>query len=44
VLGISALTARRYWHYARAWLHRELGKGDDRGGPQPDSASLPKNN
>ena len=23
------LTAKRYWRYARAWLHREVGKGDD---------------
>jgi len=30
VLGISAVTAKRYWRYARAWLHREVGKGDDR--------------
>jgi DNA-directed RNA polymerase specialized sigma24 family protein len=29
VLGISAVTAKRYWRYARAWLHREVGKGDD---------------
>ena len=27
VLGISGVTARRHWRYARAWLHRELGKG-----------------
>lgn len=26
VLGISGVTAKRYWRYARAWLHRELGK------------------
>jgi RNA polymerase sigma factor (TIGR02999 family) len=25
VLGISAVTAKRTWRYARAWLHRELG-------------------
>jgi RNA polymerase sigma factor (TIGR02999 family) len=31
VLGISGVTAKRYWRYARAWLHRELGKGDDPG-------------
>ena len=24
VLGISAVTARRHWRYARAWLHREM--------------------
>ena len=29
ILGISAVTAKRYWRYARAWLHREVGKGDD---------------
>jgi RNA polymerase sigma factor (TIGR02999 family) len=28
VLGISAATAKRYWRHARAWLHREIGKGD----------------
>jgi RNA polymerase sigma factor (TIGR02999 family) len=29
VLGVSGVTAKRYWRYARAWLHREVGKGDD---------------
>ena len=29
MLGISAVTAKRYWRYARAWLHREVAKGDD---------------
>jgi RNA polymerase sigma factor (TIGR02999 family) len=29
VLGISAVTAKRYWRFARAWLHREVRKGDD---------------
>jgi RNA polymerase sigma factor (TIGR02999 family) len=29
VLGISAVTAKRYWRYARAWLHREISKGND---------------
>jgi RNA polymerase sigma factor (TIGR02999 family) len=24
VLGVSAATAKRYWRYARAWLHREV--------------------
>ena len=32
VLGISAVTAKRYWRYARAWLHREVGKGDNPAG------------
>ena len=27
-LGISRATADRYWAYARAWLHRELTRGD----------------
>jgi RNA polymerase sigma factor (TIGR02999 family) len=31
VLGISGVTAKRYWRYARAWLHREVGKGADPG-------------
>jgi RNA polymerase sigma factor (TIGR02999 family) len=29
VLGISGVTAKRYWRYARAWLHREVRKGDE---------------
>jgi RNA polymerase sigma factor (TIGR02999 family) len=29
VMGISAVTAKRYWRFARAWLHREVRKGDD---------------
>jgi RNA polymerase sigma factor (TIGR02999 family) len=38
ILGISAVTAKRYWRYARAWLHREVGKGDD---PScPDASAL----
>jgi len=32
-LGISRVTAHRYWTYARAWLHHEITKDDDR--PQP---------
>jgi RNA polymerase sigma factor (TIGR02999 family) len=31
VLGISGVTARRHWRYARAWLLREVGKGNDPG-------------
>ena len=27
ILGVSAITARRCWRYARAWLHRELFGG-----------------
>lgn len=26
VLGVSAVTAKRYWRYARAWLHRKIGE------------------
>jgi RNA polymerase sigma factor (TIGR02999 family) len=32
VLGISAVTAKRYWRYARAWLHRAVSEGDDPAG------------
>ena len=29
ILGVSAVTAKRYWRYAKAWLHREMaGEGD----------------
>jgi DNA-directed RNA polymerase specialized sigma24 family protein len=28
ILDISAVTAKRYWRYARAWLHRQIRKGD----------------
>lgn len=28
VLGISGITAKRYWRYARAWLHRTVTDGD----------------
>ena len=28
ILGISVATAKRYWTYARAWLIREIGRGD----------------
>ena len=24
-MGVSAVTARRHWRYARAWLRREMG-------------------
>ncbi len=29
VLGISRSTAKRYWAFACAWLHREICKGDE---------------
>ena len=28
ILGIGRRTADRYWAYARAWLHKEIAKGD----------------
>jgi RNA polymerase sigma factor (TIGR02999 family) len=31
-LGISAVTAKRYWRYARAWLHREVAGDQAPGG------------
>ena len=30
-LSISAVTAKRYWRYARAWLHRAVAGGDEPG-------------
>ena len=29
LLGISRATADRYWAFARAWLYREIAKGDE---------------
>jgi len=29
VLGISGITAKRYWRYARAWLHHAVSDSDD---------------
>ena len=31
ILGISAPTAKRYWRYARAWLHAEVRADDSPG-------------
>jgi DNA-directed RNA polymerase specialized sigma24 family protein len=28
VLGISERTAKRYWHFARAWLYDELRRNE----------------
>lgn len=28
LLGISTTTAKRYWAYAKAWLYREINKGN----------------
>jgi RNA polymerase sigma factor (TIGR02999 family) len=32
-LAISVTTANRWWSYARAWLHEEIRRGDDRSVP-----------
>jgi RNA polymerase sigma factor (TIGR02999 family) len=29
VLGLSVPTVNRYWNYARAWLHREITRGEE---------------
>jgi RNA polymerase sigma factor (TIGR02999 family) len=29
ILGVSRATADRYWTFARAWLYREVSKGDE---------------
>ena len=34
VLGVSAVTARRHWRFARAWLRREMRKVEE-----PDQAT-----
>jgi RNA polymerase sigma factor (TIGR02999 family) len=43
VLGVSAVTAKRYWRYARAWLHREVsgtdGSQDNPAGDQKSSTT-----
>ncbi len=36
LLGISRATADRYWAFARAWLHAEIRKGEDRGGSESE--------
>jgi len=33
VMGVSEITVRRTWNAARAWLRRELVRGEDRPGP-----------
>ncbi len=30
VLGVNEKTVRRHWNYAKAWLYREVAKGDTR--------------
>jgi RNA polymerase sigma factor (TIGR02999 family) len=34
-LGVSAVTAKRYWRYAKAWLHREVAGDNDPGHASP---------
>jgi RNA polymerase sigma factor (TIGR02999 family) len=41
VLGVSGVTAKRYWRYARAWLHREVAKRDNPS-IRTDPPGLPK--
>lgn len=38
VLGVSAVTAKRHWRYARAWLHRRIDgrKASERSAEQPE--------
>jgi len=35
IQGTSRLTAGKHLAYGRAWLHRELSKGDDSSAPLP---------
>ena len=35
VLGISEVTAKRDWAFARAWLYRRSGRGEPPGGSKP---------
>jgi RNA polymerase sigma factor (TIGR02999 family) len=35
-IGVSAVTAKRYWRYAKAWLHREVAGDDDPGDAPAD--------
>jgi hypothetical protein len=34
-LGVSAITAKRYWRFTRAWLHREVAGDNDPGHVSP---------
>lgn len=36
VLNVSTNTVDRHWSYARAWLHREISKGDTQARDRPD--------
>jgi RNA polymerase sigma factor (TIGR02999 family) len=40
-LGVSAVTAKRYWRYARAWLHREVAGDEVAGDVQPGGQDFP---
>lgn len=35
-LGVSAATVKNEWTFARAWLHREISKGDTAAGAGPE--------
>jgi RNA polymerase sigma factor (TIGR02999 family) len=35
VMGISEITAKRDWAFARAWLYRRSGRGEPPGGSKP---------
>jgi RNA polymerase sigma factor (TIGR02999 family) len=40
VLGVSAVTGKRYWRYAKAWLHREIaGEEETRDASTPGQKS-----
>ncbi len=36
LLGISAVTAKRYWRYARAWLHRHIAEDESSTHSRPE--------
>ncbi len=40
ILGISRVTAHRYWVYARAWLHDRVNSGTDN---SPNQNTEPEN-
>jgi RNA polymerase sigma factor (TIGR02999 family) len=44
VLGISAVTAKRYWRYAKAWLHREVAGEGDPGDTSAPGSEFPRTN
>ena len=40
LLGISGATAKRYWRYARAWLHQAISDDGPQSVPAPNSARI----